>query len=208
MKTINAVHGRPIALGRAGENGVRTVVFDVAAWAGTYDDEGTARLLYLRPGEEAPYPVEIVRDDIRVLWTVSDVDTAIAGEGKAELQYVIGDRLEKSCIYETYVAESLSAPTDTPPASAAGWVEKVYEAGDTAEKSAETATDAAARAEDAARRAEMASGTMEIGDGLKWVDNKLTVDTADKVEQDNTKPVTSAAVYTELGNIEAILASI
>ena len=52
------------------------------------------------------------------------------------------------------------------------------------------------------------AGGYEIGDGLKVVDGKLTVDTADAVEQDNTRPVTSAAVYTEVGNIEVLLANI
>lgn len=36
----------------------------------------------------------------------------------------------------------------------------------------------------------------------------LSVNTADKVEKDNTLPVTSAAVYTEVGNINALLATI
>lgn len=53
-------------------------------------------------------------------------------------------------------------------------------------------------------------GGYTIGDGLKLDPdtNTLSVDTADKVEQDNTKPVTSAAVYTEVGNINALLATI
>lgn len=53
-------------------------------------------------------------------------------------------------------------------------------------------------------------GGYNIGDGLKLdaATNTLSVDTADKVEQDNTKPVTSAAVYTEVGNINALLATI
>ena len=53
-------------------------------------------------------------------------------------------------------------------------------------------------------------GGYTIGDGLKLdaATNTLSVDTADKVEQDNTKPVTSAAVYTEVGNINALLATI
>lgn len=51
-----------------------------------------------------------------------------------------------------------------------------------------------------------APGTIfEIGDGLKLENNVLSVDTADKVEQDNTKPVTSAAVHMEIGNIETLL---
>lgn len=50
----------------------------------------------------------------------------------------------------------------------------------------------------------------KIGAGLK-LDAKthtLAVDTADAVERDNTKPVTSAAVHTEIGNIEVLLAAI
>lgn len=47
-----------------------------------------------------------------------------------------------------------------------------------------------------------------IGDNLKIVGRALTVDTAPNVQQDNTKPITSAAVYTEVGNINALLALI
>lgn len=52
------------------------------------------------------------------------------------------------------------------------------------------------------------AGSWGIGAGLKVVDGKLTVDTADAVEQDNTLPVTSAAVYVQTGNIEALLAAL
>lgn len=53
-------------------------------------------------------------------------------------------------------------------------------------------------------------GGYTIGDGLKLdaATNTLSVDTAAAVEKDNTKPVTSAAVYTEVGNINALLATI
>ena len=49
-----------------------------------------------------------------------------------------------------------------------------------------------------------------IGPGLKLdaETNTLSVDTADAVEKDNTKPVTSAAVFAEVGNINALLATI
>lgn len=49
-----------------------------------------------------------------------------------------------------------------------------------------------------------------IGNGLKVDEetNTLFVDTASVVEKDNTKPVTSAAVYTEIGNINALLETI
>lgn len=48
----------------------------------------------------------------------------------------------------------------------------------------------------------------QIGEGLKLEGRVLSVDTADRVEQDNTKPVTSAAVHVEIGNIEALLAAL
>lgn len=47
-----------------------------------------------------------------------------------------------------------------------------------------------------------------IGSNLKVVNGALCVDTAPNVEQDNTKPITSAAVYVEVGNINALLALI
>lgn len=49
-------------------------------------------------------------------------------------------------------------------------------------------------------------GGIKVGENLK-IDEKgvLSVDTADKATRDNTKPITSGAVYTEVGNIEALL---
>ena len=55
-----------------------------------------------------------------------------------------------------------------------------------------------------------ATGGYKIGAGLVVDEetNTLLVDTAEAVEEDNTKPITSAAVYTQLGNVEALLHSI
>lgn len=49
-----------------------------------------------------------------------------------------------------------------------------------------------------------------IGHGLVLDEdtNTLMVDTAAEVEADNTLPVTSAAVHTQIGNIEVLLATI
>lgn len=52
-------------------------------------------------------------------------------------------------------------------------------------------------------------GLVRIGENLKITkDGILSVDTANAVEQDNTKPITSAAVHTAIGNIEALLAAL
>lgn len=49
-----------------------------------------------------------------------------------------------------------------------------------------------------------------IGDGLKLdeLTNTLSVDTTNNAEEDNTKPITSAGVYTQLGNINVLLSKI
>lgn len=48
----------------------------------------------------------------------------------------------------------------------------------------------------------------EVGFGLKVVDGKVTVDTENDVVAESMKPITSAAVYTEVGNIAALLGTI
>ena len=52
-------------------------------------------------------------------------------------------------------------------------------------------------------------GGIIVGSDLSITDNGvLSVDKATEVSEDNTKPITAAAVYTEIGNINAALATI
>lgn len=73
--------------------------------------------------------------------------------------------------------------------------------------------DAVERAEDAADRAESPEGggglPYKIGLGLKVTDDQtLMVDSAENFEGDNDRPASAALVKTQLGNIEAFLATI
>lgn len=53
------------------------------------------------------------------------------------------------------------------------------------------------------------AGTIKIGSNLSIDDDGvLSVETTDNAEQDNTKPMTSAGVYVQLGNINILLESI
>lgn len=54
----------------------------------------------------------------------------------------------------------------------------------------------------------MITKSYPIGDGLEIVDGKLTVDVVNAAEKDNTKPITSGAVFTTVGNIDALLQTI
>ena len=51
-------------------------------------------------------------------------------------------------------------------------------------------------------------GAIKVGENLKINNGVLSVDTVNDIVQDNTKPVTSGAVYTEVGNIEVLLKNI
>ena len=52
-------------------------------------------------------------------------------------------------------------------------------------------------------------GGIIVGDDLTiTAEGRLSVDKATSVEGDNTRPITAAAVYTEIGNINALLSTI
>lgn len=56
---------------------------------------------------------------------------------------------------------------------------------------------------------ETVAGIIRVGENLKIsADGTLGVVTATNVEEDNTRPITAAAVYTEVGNINALLETI
>lgn len=52
-------------------------------------------------------------------------------------------------------------------------------------------------------------GMIKVGENLSIAkDGLLSVDTTNNAEEDNTKPMTSAGVYTQLGNINVLLEKI
>ena len=52
-------------------------------------------------------------------------------------------------------------------------------------------------------------GGLSLGHALMWdKQGRLAVQVADEAEADNTLPITAAAVYAELGNIEVLLGTI
>lgn len=133
MVIENAYALEEIKLGRRGENQARKVVFDVLGkWREGYG-EGVASLIVQRNGDAQPYPVTLTEEDGALVWLVSSVDTAVAGEGVAELRYTVGDTIVKSQIYKTRVRETLEDSGEAPPEAYQSWVDKVLAAGATAE---------------------------------------------------------------------------
>lgn len=133
MVIENAYALEEIKLGRRGENQARKVVFDVLGkWREGYG-EGVASLIVQRNGDAQPYPVTVTEEDGALVWLVSSVDTAVAGEGAAELRYTVGDTIVKSQIYKTRVRETLENSGETPPPAYQSWVDEVLQAAADAE---------------------------------------------------------------------------
>ena len=133
MVIENAYALEEIKLGRRGENQARKVVFDVLKkWREGYGD-GVASLIVQRNGDAQPYPVTLTEKDGALVWLVSTADTAVAGEGAAELRYTVGNTVVKSQIYKTRVRETLEDSGETPPPAYQSWVDEVLQAAADAE---------------------------------------------------------------------------
>ncbi len=135
MREVSAILGKEIFLGRCGENKATCVVFNISEWKRVYGD-GVLHLLHQRNGDRAPYPCDVTQDGV---WCITNADAAVAGRGRAELQYYVGDTLVKSDTYTTVTERALGTASEEPPAPFEGWVEKVLSAGANALESAEAA---------------------------------------------------------------------
>lgn len=132
-----AQSGTAICGGRRGENGVRAVIFPLAEWEKQFG-AGTPVLLVRRCGDEAPYPAELSVTQTDAAWVLSAADTANAGYGSVQLQYLVDKALAKSEIFRFYIEESLGEPGQTPQPGQS-YLDRVLAAGKSAEDAAEKA---------------------------------------------------------------------
>lgn len=159
MQIIKTNPGSQITIGRQGEQNARQVRFDLNAWLADFDQTGVVELIFQRPGDSAPFPVETLREGEELVWNITDVDTANAGtNGKAELRYYLGGALLKSAISPVTVDKVMGAPGEVPEAPGQGWLDQALEAG-------VSAKNAAAQAEEAIKKAPYigANGNWFIG---------------------------------------------
>lgn len=213
MITVNASRREPICLRHQGENDAMRVAFPLSAFEADWPG-GTPLLLVQRPRssrDAEAYPVALSVDGHTAYWTVSASDVEYSGYGKAQLQWRVEDVLVKSCIYDTVCVPSLHAGAEPPDEPPKRWFDAIQaQIGDLSKLTTKAKDNLVAAINEAARSGGGSGGGYQIGSGLKLdtETNTLSVDTAESVEKDNTKPVTSAAVYTEVGNINALLATI
>ena len=117
-----------ICLGKQGENLARIVYFDEPEqWKATFG-EGQCELIHQRNGDAAPYPVALEFENDKVCWKITNADTAVIGEGKCELHYIVDNIIVKSKIWTTSVLPSLGENLVEPPEPQKAWVDEVLNA--------------------------------------------------------------------------------
>lgn len=144
MNVVKAAEGGWVTIGRRGENGRTTVLFDVSEYLTEYSG-ATVSLVARRPGDVEGYPVTegVSESGGIVSWVVSDVDTGVVGIGSATVYITLGDVLAKSISYGTRVLYADAVGTE-PPDRFEDWTTIIMDAAETASEAAATATAAAA----------------------------------------------------------------
>lgn len=208
-----------LPLGIQGENLARQVVVEVGLCDGYW-------ALNVQAPNGIVYPAAIREENGCVYWAITMGDTAVSGAGKAELTlYGRDGQIIKSETTRTLVHAALPAPDGDIPDPVKTWIDAAYEVLDEL-KQAGAGNVGAVRydqmqnlteAQKATARENIGAGTGNGEDGgvnfvtdetLTLKDGILGVNTAEVVEEDNTLPITSAAVFAEVGNINALLETI
>jgi hypothetical protein len=153
-----------LQLGHQGENEARCVIFDLASYKEEYG-EGTWEIVNQRKGDTVPYLVPNTYElDDKAVWTLTNVDTDVAGEGRCELRYKVDGVLMKTDVFATKILPSLgdTGEAPTPSEDLIEKISKIKDEATAAATAAKASEDASAESETAAATsAESASASQE-----------------------------------------------
>ena len=185
-------------IGRVGENASRQIVFDCAEALRAFPGADIL-CIYQRPGEGAPYLAPLSGEKGVYTLVLADTDVALPGFARMELRAEKGGKIVKSAYFTGEIAPALRAPGERP---------------DAADRIAALLAQAQQRLDELAWLTGQSVKWESIADkpglapSLALKDGQLAVVTAAAAEQDNPLPITSAAVHAQLGQVNALLASI
>lgn len=167
-------------------------------------------------------PLELMENGVGAILT--DEMLALSGNYVMQLRGTVGEVVRHTNKINAYIPASLSGDAHWPeiPSAFREYEEQLKEYVAEAREAAEQAEEVIPPGGDTGQVLGKLSpadrdigwltpsggGGYQIGDGLKLEDGVLSVDTVNEVLEDNTQPVTSGAVFMELGNVEVLLANI
>lgn len=113
-----------LQVGYQGENEVTEVLFTISSWIEEYG-EGTAQIRVKRPqnSEDESYLISLPISGGVATWTVTSLDTANKGNGKVQLNYLVGTAIKDSVIYPYKVGKSIIG-ADSPVDPFDSWIER------------------------------------------------------------------------------------
>lgn len=126
---------RNVVIGRQTETGVEQISIDCSAWFEKWP-ELSLSVWHTRPTEEAAYPAVCHMDGNCLVWGINAADTALYGEGMAEIVGVADGQKKLSAIMQTHIFKSCTSDTTEAPAPAQAWVDTVLDAARRAEEAA------------------------------------------------------------------------
>lgn len=214
-----------LKIGYLGENNATKIVFDFGCWAKEYGD-GYMTVLFERSGDGYAYPVNVTQNGHIATWLVSNIDVAIVGAARSQVEYRVNGILAKTAIFRVDVENSLDNSGETPEPYESILSQIVEEAHEVEVNTAEVerlaeqvaqdkqttagyvsdaqgyANDASGFADDAKGYAENASSSAEsIIDKVGDLSELETTDKSDVVSAINE-------IIDEIGNVEALLSAI
>lgn len=150
-----------IPLGHQGEKEARCLIWDVSSYIEEFG-RGGVQVKVTQPETGIVYMatnVNLVEEEAK--WTLTDVDTAKAGEGRCELYYTdqSGNVLAKSHVMRFWILPTQGDAGDTP-SPYEDLIDTIAEYASTAQSASNAATASAARAESAASSAASAAEDM------------------------------------------------
>lgn len=113
-----------IPLGNQGEDMARCLVIDITDAVNEFGSGGTVSVRNKRNGDELPYFCTNVSTvtgadaegnvHTYIKWTLTDVDTAAAGSGFVQADYIISGTTVKTWVYKYFILPSLGITGDVP----------------------------------------------------------------------------------------------
>jgi hypothetical protein len=162
IQTINSsCQKEPIKIGRVGEEKATQIRFcipeDLAEYAYT--------VYVLRPRDIDSYPAAyITKEENQIIWTVSNVDTAIPGRGSVQIRFTGSDDVVKTMVFTIEISRSIDINTSPAPEWQESWLDALTELAETTHTNAENAAESERKAkisEDNAKDSEEAAAESE-----------------------------------------------
>ena len=158
---------RKIVYNHGGENLVTEYAFDFSPWVEAWGD-GAFFIKVERPDGEVYVAAGVQIEGNIATWTITNVETAIPGTGRCELNFTVDETHKKSAVIPTYCSQPLPYEGEVPSAYE-DWMVEIGELAHEAQTAADSAQDALEQMESVTASAEtLPAGSSATAEFDNW----------------------------------------